>query len=401
MRSKLMGLLVILALLLGTFSTAFAQDEIPAPFCGDLAEEDCTILVDSQAAMLEVSSYKAAATYDAMVAGIPGLPADEINVNVTVDGAFAMDDAAMEAAVQFVGKDQEAIMAALAEDAQPLVDLINGWTVDMTLNAELTPELAELLSAQAGLTIPAAASVGLILVDGILYADLSEFADLGAPAGWLGIPLGELLQANADAGVFADAAAQMDPANLDPATAASLGLQNMIMGSAAEFEKYMSIERAEDVDVESGAGAVFNTSVDVASLVAGPEFSQIIMALVESGALEGSGLTAADVEANLPMVGMMAPMIFADLVVGNSVTVGTEDLLVYNSSTEFSWDLAGLIQMAAMSGALPAELDASAPMAVSLTTSVDNSEFGGEVAVEAPADATMVPLESLLAQPAE
>ena len=401
MRSKLLGLLVILALLLGTFSTALAQDEIPAPFCGDLAEEDCTFLQDSQAAMMEVSSYQASATYDAMVAGIPGLPADEVNVSVTVDGAFAMDDAAMGAAMQFVGQDQEAIMAALAEDAQPLVDMINGWSFDMTLNAEVTPELADLLSAQAGLPIPASTSVGLILVDGVLYADLSAFADLGAPAGWLGVPLGEFLQASADQGVFADAAAQMDPANLDPATAASLGLQNMIMGSAEEFEQYMMVERGEDVEVESGPGAVFNTSVDVASLVSGPEFGQIVMALVEAGALEGSGLTAADVEANLPMVGMMAPMIFADLVVGNSVTVGTEDMLVYNTSTEFSWDLAGLIQMAAMSGALPAELDPNAPMAVSFTTSVDNSDFGGEQVVEAPADATMIPLESMMAQPAQ
>ena len=57
MRSKMLGLLVVLALLLGTFGTAFAQDAAPAPFCGNLSEEDCTTLKDAQAAMMEVTSY--------------------------------------------------------------------------------------------------------------------------------------------------------------------------------------------------------------------------------------------------------------------------------------------------------------------------------------------------------
>jgi hypothetical protein len=161
----------------------------------------------------------------------------------------------------------------------------------------------------------------------------------------------------------------------------------------------MSVVRGEDAEVGDGqTGAVFDTSVDVAGLVASPAFTDMITALADAGAFEGSGLTAADIEANLPMVSMMAPMLFADLVVGNSVTIGTEDMYVYNTSTEFSWDLAGLIQMAAMSGALPAEIDASAPMAISFTTNVDNADFNVEQTIEAPADAMMIPVEAMMAQ---
>ncbi len=401
MRSKLLGLLVVLALLLGTVGTAFAQDDMTTPFCGDLAEADCTLLQDSQKAMMDVSSYNASATYDATLAGIPGLPADGVNVNVAVDGAFAMDDAAMAAAQMYVGKDQQAVMDLLAKDAQPLADLIKGWSVDATLNVDMTPELADAFSAQAGLTIPATASVGLILVDGVLYADLSDFADFGAPQGWIGVPVGELLQAQVDAGVFADAAMQMDPANMDPTTAASLGMANMITGDAKQFEQFMSVMRGEDVDVDGATAAVFDTKIDMAALVASPEFAALVKTLADSGALEGTGLTAADIEQNLPMLGMMAPMIFADLNVGNSVTVGTEDMYVYNTSTEFSWDLSGLIQMAAMSGALPAGMDASAPVSVSVMTSVDHSDFNGEQMVEAPADAMMIPADSFMVQPAQ
>jgi hypothetical protein len=396
MRSKMLGLLVVLALLLGTFGSAFAQDEMPAPYCGDLSEEDCALLNDAQAAMMEVSSYQASATYDVMLAGIPGLPADEVAVNVSVDGAFAMDDAALAAAQMFVGKDQQAIMAALAEDATPLADLISGWDADATLSFDITPELADVLSAQAGLPIPPAASVGLMLVDGVLYADLSEFSSLGAPEGWLGIPVGELLQAQIDAGVFEQAAAQLDPANLDAATATSLGLTNMLV-NPQQFEQFLTVERSEDV----GGAAVFNSNVDVASFVASPQFAEMLTTLADAGAFAESGLTAADIEANLPMVGMMAPMIFADLVVGSSVTVDTTDNYVLNSSSEFSWDLGGLLQMAAATGALPPELDASAPIAFSFTTSVDNSDFNVEQEIEAPADAMMIPAEAFYAEPAQ
>jgi hypothetical protein len=377
----MLGLLVVLALLLGTFGTAFAQDEMPAPFCGNLSEEDCQVLTDAQAAMMEVSSYKASATYDAMLAGIPGLPADEVGVNVSVDGAFVMDEAAMAAAQSLVGLDQQAITEALAEDATPLADLINGWDVDGTVSFEITPELAEAFSAQAGLPVPASASVGLILVDGVLYADLSAFADLGAPEGWLGIPVGELLQAQIDAGVFETAAAQMDPSALDPATATAMGLTSMLTNPSA-FEQFMSIEKSE-----GDGGTTFTSSVDVASFVASPEFAE-------------SGLTAADIEANLPMLGMMAPMIFADLVINSSTTIDADNY-VSNTASEFSWDLAGLLQMAAMGGALPPELDASAPMAISFTTNVDNSDFNVEQTVEAPADAQMLPAEMFYAQPAQ
>jgi hypothetical protein len=48
--SKLLALFTVLALVLGTFSGALAQ-AAPDVFCGDLAEEDCAILQESQAAM--------------------------------------------------------------------------------------------------------------------------------------------------------------------------------------------------------------------------------------------------------------------------------------------------------------------------------------------------------------
>ena len=99
------------------------------------------------------------------------------------------------------------------------------------------------------------------------------------------MPVAELTQAQIDAGVFEQAAAQMDPANLDPATATTLGLQSMLMGQGEQFQQYKSVVRGEDTEVGDGqTGAVFETRVDVAGLVASPEFSEMIVALAEAGA---------------------------------------------------------------------------------------------------------------------
>ena len=400
MPSKLFGLLVVLALLLGTFGTAFAQDAAPEPFCGDLAAEDCALLTESQAAMMDVSSYTASATYDALLAGIPGLPADEVSVNVAVDGAFAMGDAAVAAGKMFAGQDQQAVTKMLADDPQPLVDLISDMDLDMVLSAEMTPELAEAFSAQAGTTVPDALSIGLKLVDGVLYADLTEIAPLapGTPEGWVGIPLGEALQMAADQGAFAEAAAQMDASSVDPSVATSLAIQSMLMGENKMFEEFMSIERVED---DADGHAVFVTSLDISSLVASPSFADLIKQLAASGALGEDSPTEADIDQGLQMLGMFGPMLFADLNIGSMVATNPEHLFVYEYASGVSWDLAGLLQMAAMSGQLPEGIDPNAQVAVDFQTAVSNSAFNEPVTVEAPADAMMIPLEAMMSESAE
>jgi hypothetical protein len=400
MPSKLFGLLVVLALLLGTFGTTFAQDAMPEPFCGDLAAEDCDLLKASQAAMMDVSSYTASATYDAMLAGIPGLPAEEVNVNVAVDGAFAMGEAAVAAGKMFAGQDQQAVTEMLAEDPQPLVDLISDMDMDMVLSAEMTPELAEAFSAQAGTTVPDALSVGLKLVDGVLYADLTEIAPLapGTPEGWVGIPLAEALQMAADQGAFAEAAAQMDASSVDPSVATSLAIQSMLMGENKMFEEFMSVERVED---DAAGNAVFESSVDISGLVSSPAFADLIKQLVASGALGADAPTETDIDQGLQMLGMFGPMLFADLYIGSTVAINPEDMLVYEYASGVSWDLAGLLQMAAMSGQLPEGLDPNAPVAVEFWTAVSNSGFNEPVTVEAPADAMMIPLEAMMSESAQ
>ena len=392
MRFKVISLLAVLVLLLATFGTAMAQAE---PYCGDLSDSDCEILTLSQAAMMDVSSYQASATYSAMLAGIPGLPANEVSVDVMVDGAFEMDESAMAAAQAMAGLPQEEIMMMISEAPGVLVDLFRGWGFDMVISVEMTPELAAALSMEAGMELPDMLSIPMRLVDGNLYVDLTEVAPLapGTPEGWIGIPYADLLEEAAAQGAFDDMDSAMSA--VDPTTAATLGFQSMLM-NPKQFEQFLIVERVDD---SGDAGpAVFVTTFDVTSFVMSPDFAELLKQLVASGALGSDGPSEADIDQLLPMLGMMGPMIFQGLNVDSSVAIELEDFYATDYASEFFWDLSGLIQLAAMSGALPEGISAGDEMMVDFSTTVVNSDFNAPQSIEAPADAMMIPLEALMEQ---
>ena len=80
--------------------------------------------------MMEVSSYKSSATYDASLTGIPGLPADEVDVHVASMAPSRWTTLPWRLPRAWLVRTSRPVTAALAEDAHPLVDLINGWEVD-------------------------------------------------------------------------------------------------------------------------------------------------------------------------------------------------------------------------------------------------------------------------------
>ncbi|HMN27563.1 MAG TPA: hypothetical protein PKE45_05350, partial [Caldilineaceae bacterium] len=71
MRKKVMLVLLLVALMVFSAAPVFAQD-LPKPFCGQLSEEDCTILQEAQSAQLGLSSYTSSVDATTSVAGLPG-----------------------------------------------------------------------------------------------------------------------------------------------------------------------------------------------------------------------------------------------------------------------------------------------------------------------------------------
>ncbi len=377
MRSKLVSLLLVALLLLASFSTALAQDGV---YCGDLSADDCAILQSAQEAMMSVMSYKSDATYSATVQGLPGV--DAVAVDVNVAGAFDWSEDALMVAGMLAGLTQDEVMAALGENPQALVDLVNGLNVDVVLSYEISQALADELGAQIGAALPAAASVPVIIADGNLYWDASDFAAWGAYEGWVGMPLGEVVGQLAASGALDPAA--MEQMAADPTTAMAMAVPAMLLAPDA-FNEFVVLERGDDMD----GMAIFTTSLDIAGLLSSPMFSELVSQLVASGAIEG--VSSADVEQLLPMLPMVAPML--GLTVEGSQAIGLEDFMVYNTTSEIIWDLAGLGQMAAMSGA---DLGLGADAGLSLIVSVDDSDFGADQGIAAPEGAAMLTAEQVL-----
>ncbi len=73
--------------------------------------------------------------------------------------------------------------------------------------------------------------------------------------------------------------------------------------------------------------------------------------------------------------------------------------MLYEYESEVAWDMSGLVQMAAASGQLPAELKPTSDnVGFDIKTTISNSNMSTEATetIEAPADAQMIPLESVL-----
>jgi hypothetical protein len=409
MRSKVASLLLVVLMVLASFVPAFAQSE---PFCGDLDPADCDLLTTATENMTEVASYKASANYSAILVGIPGLPLAEAAVDVAVDGAFSYSEEALAAAAELaLVQGQEDVANLMAESPELFVDFYNGWAFDAVIALMMSDDLAAALSADAGIEIPSALSVPLILKDGILYVDVTEVAPLidgmQNMEGWIGFELGRVIEAAAEQGMFEEAAASMDPdamadaGAMDPATMAALAGLQATLGDPKAFEKFMTIERVEDDEIDGAAVAVFVTKLDLLSFVSSPEFIELIKGLAASGALGADAPSAADLDQALGMLGMMGPMIFQGLTSESSTAVSIDEPnYVIGASTLFSWDLSGLLQMAAMSGAVPADQLPSGQSLIEFSTIVVNSEIGVEQTIEAPADAQVVPAEAMM-QPAQ
>lgn len=142
------------------------------------------------------------------------------------------------------------------------------------------------------------------------------------------------------------------------------------------------------------------TTLDIASLISSPEFVELVKSLAASGALGEGAPSAADIDQALAMVGMMGPVLFQGLTAESVTAVGTEEpSYVLAQSNSFNWDLAGLLQMAAMSGALPPEMAGTGAAAVDILVEVINSALNEAQEIEAPADALIVPAESMMQQP--
>lgn len=389
---------IVLAFLL-VFSAvpAFAQD-LPAPFCGQLSEDDCSILVSSQEAMLEVESGVYSSAINFLVAGIPGLPIEEISFNLVQDATYALDPALTAQLVEMQSLSPE----EMAENMDAMFDLLLEVYATMAYDGQmvltLTEDIAAILSAQAGIEIPTEINLQVRVVDGYAYINLEDLAvfapDQEGLEGWAGIDILSVMEMGLQE--------SMEQAEDNPASLAGFGLGNFFNSEEgrATIEPYISVERLADSTIGDQDVAVFDSTFNVSGFLGSPLFRDIVISQLSTiNQLAETDLSEEEATEALTLLSFVGPMLFAGLDFHTSQVIGLEDFYTYESEFVFNWDLSSLVAVARMvdsdgSMGLSTLMGNAAPV-VNFDVSTTASDHNNAPEITAPEGAQIIPLEAV------
>ncbi|MEZ4729322.1 MAG: hypothetical protein R3E79_19500 [Caldilineaceae bacterium] len=398
-KSAVMMVLLVL-LLIGSAVPAFAQD-LPEPFCGALPEDDCAILSSSQESMLEIGSGVYNSEIDFMVAGIPGLPVEEISFNLTQDATYSLNPELAVQLAEMQSMAPEEMMANMEEMFDLLLELYGTLGYDGEMTLTMPEDVAALLSAQANTQIPEEIHLQIRVVDGYGYLNLEDLAAFSPEAegleGWAGIDILTLMQMGLQESMQQGA---MDPSQMG--SMAGFGVGNLLNSEEgrAMIEPYISVERLRDTTVDGQDAAVFESTFNVGTFVASPLFRDLVLSQLDTiNQLSETDLTEQEVTEMLTMLSFVGPMLFTGLDLHTTQTIGLEDFYVYQDEFVFAWDLSSLVGVARMvdsdgSMGLSTMLGDVAPV-LNLELTTVASEHNTAPEITAPENAQIIPLEAL------
>ena len=311
--------------------------------CGDLAESDCQILKDNFTAMESVGAFSFGIS---MTMDMPeGNGADErtaINMSLDAQGSLSVDPAILAEIVDLEDQIEQSPSMLLSQGTITVVDsFIAGLTGDVTLDLYMVTE---------GETTDVA--MHLLMRDGIFVLDAGSLEDLmGQPMeglDWLGL----------------DANGIMTLLASDPSMTEALGLMDEMTTDSSDLkameEAATSVTRLADSEINGVAVAVFESSVDLGVL------TDVVMELYNSQ-------------------GSMDP---AEIALARETLAETELTM---------WQYIGLSDHYTYRTAVSMEMgDSDVDMAISLSMTLDQSNFNEPVIVEIPEDAFVMPLAMLM-----
>lgn len=393
-------LLLSILLLIGSVVPAFAQD-LPEPFCGELSEDDCGILTSSQEAMSEVGSGVYSSEINFLLAGVPGLPVEEVSFTLTQDATYALDPELTAQLAEMQTLPPEEMMENMEAMVDLLLEVYATLSYEGEMHLTLPTDMAELLSAQAQTTIPEEIQLHVVVVDGYGYLNLEDLAafapDTEGLEGWAGIDLLSLMQAGLQESMNQGA---MDSAQMGPMAGFGMGNFLATEEGRATIEPYITVERQDDDTVGEQDVAVFQSSFNVGSFVGSPLFRDLVISQLDTiNQLAETELTEQEVTESLTMLSFVGPMLFAGLDLHTSQAIGLEDFFVYQNDFVFDWDLSSLVAVAKMvdsdgSMGLSTILGDVAPV-VNLELTTSASEHNSAAEITAPEGAQIIPLEAL------
>jgi hypothetical protein len=371
---------LLLVLLFAISGPTFAQNI--GEFCGDLPEADCTLLTDSQTAMMEVTSASAQFDMAFSVSNIPDAPFDSLDFSLNGDGSFAVDPALMEM-MHSIQDDPSALFSNPEAFSEWFTSFLNGVSGDLNLTLNIPADLAETFSSE-DMTIPQTISIGLRLVDGVGYVNLEDVAalmpDQGIPAGWMGVDLSQAWELAMQEEGF-NQFSEMDP-----------DMFQSYMGSFTDpafLAEFMTIERVEDTEVAGQQAAVFLYTFDYGALFQSEAFQNMMQMQMEAAAEMSGEELDEDAQAEMEeAMSMMGPM-FDDLNLEVREVIGLDDKYTHRTEIHMDWDMSAMMAM------MEPDSDTAAPTLV-FDMTITSSDFNSAPEVTAPEDATLIPLDSMM-----
>jgi hypothetical protein len=391
-------LILIFSLMLSFTASAFAQE----PVCGDLSAEDCEILYGSSEAMMEVTSGVQSVSVSVQATNVPQTPYTNISFDFSLDTVYGYSEDAATAAMDMQGMSPNEL-ADLYADPEALADLVltilGGLSASIDMTTNFSEELAGALTQDPSMgSWPESVSLGLVLDGGIAYLDLGTLEALvgdamGGMSGWVGIDIlpwveASLMQTAVDpnAAVAASASTQVGagPLFTQLASADPMGM----------ITPFLSIARVDDDVVDGEDVAVFSTTINWDAFVQSPYFEQlVVLALAQDPEAMPS---QAEIDQTVTLGRMFGPALLSGITLELIEMVSLDSGYLLATDFTLDWDLSDLAALAAMAGTGELGIDDDAAIMASIVTS--NSSLNGEVDVEVPADAFVIPTEMLMGQ---
>ncbi|MDQ3249703.1 MAG: hypothetical protein M3Q45_10925 [Chloroflexota bacterium] len=385
-----------------------AQTEISEPFCGDLSAADCALLRQSGDAMLNLTAYTTSVEYKLIAKGLPEIAEQESGVTLRIDSRYALNEVARQSLRFFAVQSREdplAAVAAIGDAPALLIDLYAGMTADLNFTLDVSQDWAESLS-DSEITWPATTHVAARLVGGVLYIDVHELKalipELAETQDWVAIEVVKILEELAAKGTFKTLAADVAASStgrsvwgLDPAMLNLITSMRAAFGRPKSLEPFMGIERGEDVTLADQKGAFYQIEFAALDFILSDEFRNLLMQSFEvAAASSGDEVDQAELAGIVDLFWLFAPSIFRDLEISGSYTIGLDDSYQHAGQTLIHWDLKTVLQaIGAFSGEeLP---DLGDESYIDFITETENAGFDEAVTVEAPANAEIIPSESL------
>ena len=402
---RVLSLLLVCLIVLSP-TAVFAQSDSTMPvICGDLDEETCDLLHQSQAAMKEVASSVQNTEFQLSLQNAPQFPVQDASVDVNVAQVTYIDTEYMKEVEEMMLGASEAMaddMEGFMKDYMAAIaGVYSHLSLDMEMDIELSEEIAEFASDQAGFDVPTNLATDIRLVDGIMYINLDDISsampDLGIPTGWFGVEIAALMEEQ-----MAKAAEEMaNPSEEMQAQMASMmmGMSFANMGQNEELvdalNQIVVMERMDDTEVNGTAVAEVVGVVDFTALLTNETILNLVFELIKSSGQDIPELDSMDPAEVAGMLQLVAPMLTQGLDWTQTQHIGLEDGLVYGSAIDMTWDMSSVLQLAAVGmGGKPAKRSKDKTV-FEMHVASESSDFNDAPEISAPEEVMIIPLSEL------